>query len=148
MIGMSIPVDVWRMRNLHTRSSFSRRSISTCIPSISTSLVLLDFWFCLGGFRVPALLYFFEVCDHFLSCFKEFAVMSTSSEKCRFDMQSLFFITQFDAQTLFFSSSNVLLRCELENRVGEETAQRVALLCSASYPEFITFLVSHSSLTE
>ena len=53
-------------------------------------LVLFRFWCCLGGFRVPALPYFFEVRDHFLSCFKESAIMSASSAKRRFDIQSLF----------------------------------------------------------
>ena len=42
---------------------------------------LSEFWFRLGEFRVPALLYFFEVRDHFLSCFKVVAIMITSSDK-------------------------------------------------------------------
>ena len=32
----------------------------------------------------------FEVRDHFFSCFKEFAIVSTSSAMCRFDIVSIF----------------------------------------------------------
>ena len=65
-IGMSVLVDVWRMRT--KRIGYftfpSGRSIPSCIPSISTSLVLLVFWFVKilvvsDGCRALALLYFF-----------------------------------------------------------------------------------------
>ena len=89
-----------------------------------------------AGFR-PS----FEVRDHFFSCFKKFAIVSTSSAMCRFDRDS-FFITQFDAQALFYPSFHVFVHCGLENRVEEETTQGVALFCSTSDPEFITLHVS------
>ena len=57
-------------------------------------------------------------------------------------MYSLFIITQFDAPALLFPSFNVILHCGLGNRVEEETTQGVALFCSTSDPEFITFHVS------
>ena len=50
--------------------------------------------------------------------------MSTSSAKRRFDMQSLFFITQFDAQALIFDKVSLSLslssadwRTELKKRL-------------------------------
>ena len=52
----------------------------------------------------------FEVRDHFFSCFKEFAIVGTSSAMCRFDIVSIF-ITQFDAQALFYPSFHVSLHC-------------------------------------
>ena len=53
-----------------------------------------------------------------------------------------FLITQFDVQALFFPSFNVFLHCCLEKRLEDHTAQKAALFCSTSDPEFITFLVS------
>ena len=62
---------------------------------------LSGFGFCLGGFRVPALL-------QFLSCFKEAAIMSPSSAKRKFDMQSLFPLRSLMPKSLSF---NVFLQC-------------------------------------
>ena len=63
-------------------------------------------------FPAPALLYLFEVRDQFVSCFKEAAIMSTSSAKHRFDMQSLFsplslLPKPFSFQVSMFSPSQI-----------------------------------------
>ena len=71
---------------------------------------LFVFWFVMPSFARRqfgwisspcASVLFFEVHDHCLSCSKEAAIMSTSSAKRRFDMQSLFFIIQCDAPFSF-----------------------------------------------
>ena len=73
----------------------SRRSILTCISTISNSLNLFVFWFVgililLGWISRPCVSVLFEILEHFLSCSKELAIMSMWSEKRRFGMQSLF----------------------------------------------------------
>ena len=75
-----------------------------------TFLVCKRIGYCLGGFRVPALPYFFEVRDHVLSCFQEFTIMSTSSANLWFEKQSLFHHSVW-CPVLFFTNFNVFLHC-------------------------------------
>ena len=72
----------------------SGRSISTYISPMSLNLFV--FWFVkilvlLWWISSPCASVLFEIRDHFLICFKKFAIMSTSSAKRRFDIQSLSF---------------------------------------------------------
>ena len=61
---------------------------------------------------------YFEILELCLSCFKELAIMSTSSAERRFEISSPFFITQFGPQALIYPSFNVFSigdwRTELE----------------------------------
>ena len=90
----------------------------------------------LGGFRVPALLHFFEVPDHCLSCFKEAAIMSTSSAKRRFDMQSLFSSLSLMPKPLSFQVSLSLSIADWR------TELKTTWFCPTSDAVFITFHIS------
>ena len=129
---MSIPFDVWRTRTKRIGSCAAPRlfpgpqmrqsaTISTCISSISISLNLivsglLRFWFCLGGFRVPALPYLLKSTIIFLNCFTEFAIMSTSSAK-RTLLSSLSLMPKLFSFQVSTSFSTAEWRTEMKRRL-------------------------------
>ena len=122
----------------------SRGSISICISRISISLSLFAFWLVrilvlLGWISSPCTSVLFCNPRSFFELFQGARHHEHVVSNLRLDMQSLFSSPNLTPKPFSFQVSMSFSNAD---QAEEETTQGVALLCSTSDPEFITFHVN------